>query len=105
VLSVLKGVRRLALKIRLDQELSVRMLTEMPSVSEAEKMANGYNALLLLGAYNKKGRDEEVIFKSTKITTEARQIVLTFNLPRAAAGEWFSRLIRKHGTPATLPQD
>lgn len=105
VLAALRGTRHLKMKVKLDdKDVSVRVLTEMASESEAESLSNGYNGLLYIGAMSKKGRDEEAIFKSVKITSEAKQIVLTFNMPRKAAGDLLSKLIKKNeATQAATP--
>jgi hypothetical protein len=81
----------------------VRVLTEMASESEATTMASGYNGLLFLGALSKKGKDEEALFKSVQIAAEEKQIVLTFNMPRATASELLSKLIKKNETVPPPP--
>jgi hypothetical protein len=101
VLAALRGTRHLKMKLKLDPtDISVRVLTEMASASEASTMSNGYNGLLWIGAQTKKGKDEEAIFKSVQIASEAKQIVLTFNMPRKAAGELLSKLIKKNEAAA-----
>ncbi|HEY0100962.1 MAG TPA: hypothetical protein VGB76_18700 [Pyrinomonadaceae bacterium] len=99
LLAALKGTNHIKMHVKLDgKEVAVRVLTEMRSESEATTMASGYNGLLFLGAMSKKGKDEEVLFKSVQIAAENKQIVLTFNMPRAAAGDLLSRLIKKNET-------
>ena len=66
-------------------------------------MASGYNGLLFLGALSKKGKDEEALFKSVQIAAEDKQIVLTFNMPRAVAGDLLSKLIKKNETVPPPP--
>jgi hypothetical protein len=101
-LVALKGTRHLKMKVRLDdKEVSVRVLTEMASADIASSMSNGFNFLLWGGAQKKKGQDEEIIFKSVKVASEAKQIVLTFNMPRKAAGELLSKLIKKNDDTTT----
>ena len=101
VLAALKGTRHLKMKLKLDdKDVSVRVLTEMSSADEASIMSNGYNGLLWIGAQTKKGKDEEAIFKSVQIASEAKQVVLTFNMPRKAAGDLLSKLIKKNEAPA-----
>jgi len=100
-LAALKGTRHLKMKVKLDdKEVSVRVLTEMASADEASSMSNGYNGLLWLGAQSKRGKDEEVIFKSVQVASEAKQIVLTFNMPRKAAGDLLSKMIKNNETTA-----
>lgn len=104
LLAALKGTNHLKMHVKLDgKEVAVRVLTEMTSESEAATMASGYNGLLFLGALSKKGKDEEALFKSVQIATEAKQIVLTFNMPRAVAGDLLSKLIKKNETVPPPP--
>lgn len=101
VLAALKGARHLKMRVKLDdKDIAVRVLTEMASADEASTMSNGYNGLLWIGAQSKKGKDEEAIFKSVQIAAEAKQIVLTFNMPRKAAGDLLTKMIKKNETPA-----
>jgi len=102
VMAALKGTRHLKMKVKLDdKDVAVRVLTEMASADQASIMSNGYNGLLWIGAQSKKGKEEEAIFKSVQISSEAKQIVLTFNMPRKAAGDLLSKLIKKNETPTT----
>jgi hypothetical protein len=105
VLAALRGTRHLKMKLKLDdKDISVRVLTEMASADEAATMSNGYNGLLWIGAQTKKGKDEEAIFKSVQIAAQDNQIVLTFNMPRKAASDLLSKMIKKNETtPAATP--
>ncbi|MDQ3907949.1 MAG: hypothetical protein M3268_06355 [Acidobacteriota bacterium] len=107
VLAALKGTRHLRLKVTLDdKQLSVRVLTETATADEAARLTNGYNMLLLAGAMKKKGKDEEVLFKSVKLNNDARQITLDFQMPRADASALISKLTPKNQTtPSPTPGD
>lgn len=101
ILAALKGTKHLLMRLRLDAEqVDVRVTSDMASAEEASRMASGYNGLLFIGAVSKKGKDEEQIFKSVKVTAEQKQIVLTFNMPRKDAGALVSKLIKRNETPA-----
>jgi hypothetical protein len=103
LLAPLKGVHRLKMKLALDdKDLSMTMLTEMPSELEASNMASRYTSLIFLGAFSKKGKDEEAIYKSIRIAAEGRQVMLSFNMPRALAGDLLSRLMKRQ-QQATTP--
>jgi hypothetical protein len=95
VLSVLRGIGHFKMKVGLADNFSVRLMGETASADEASSMSQGYKGLLYIGAMSKRGRDEEVIFKSINVTSEAEQIVLTLDMPRKAAGDLLSKLIRK----------
>ncbi|MCA1556785.1 MAG: hypothetical protein LC747_08870, partial [Acidobacteria bacterium] len=104
LLAALKGTRQLKMHVKLDdKEVAVRVLTEMASEGEATTMSNGYQGLLVLGALSKKGKEEEVIFKSVQIASEAKQIVLNFNMPRKAAGDVLTKLIKKNEVAVPPP--
>ena len=104
ILAALKGTKHLVMKLKLDAEqVDVRVTSDMASAEEAATMARGYNGLLFIGAVSKKGKDEEQLFKSVKVTSEAKQIVLTFNMPRKDASALVSKLINKNATPAPTP--
>ena len=97
LLKVLDGTRHLHLKVRLDdKEVSVRVMTELESADLASKKTNAYNGMLWLGALSKKGKDEEAIFKSVKISNEEKQVVLTFQMPRKDAGALLSKITEKN---------
>ena len=101
ILAALKGTKHLLMKLTLyDRRVDVRVTSDMASAEEAAWMAIGYNGLLFIGAVSKKGKDEEQIFKSVKVTSEAKQVVLTFNMPRKDAGALVSKLIKRNETPA-----
>ena len=102
LLKVLDGARRLHMKVRLDdKQVSVRVMTELESADLASKKTNAYNGMLWLGALSKKGKDEEAIFKSVKISNEEKQVVLTFEMPRKDAGALLSKITEK--SKATPP--
>lgn len=97
VLKVLDGARHLHMKVILDdKQVSVRVITELESADLASKKTNAYNGMLWLGALSKKGKDEEAIFKSIKINNEAKQVVLTFQMPRKDAGALLSKITEKN---------
>jgi hypothetical protein len=101
VLAALKGTKHLVMKLKLDdQQVDVNVTSDMASADEATRMANGYSLLLFIGKQGKKGKDEEKIFDSVKVSNEASQIVLTFQMPRKDAGDLLSKLLKKNETPA-----
>ncbi|MDT7602403.1 MAG: hypothetical protein QOF61_400 [Acidobacteriota bacterium] len=103
-LIVLKGTRHLHMKVLLDdKQIAVRVMTEMADEAEASQKSNGYNMLLYIGAKSKEGKDEEKIFKSIRVNSEAKQIVLTLQMPRADASALLTKLSEKNKT--TPPGD
>ena len=87
----------LTLTVKLNEtDIAVNVASEMNTEERAKEMASGYNTLLSLGAWAKKGKDEEVLYKSTKVSATGKQIVVDFSLPRATAGE----MLKKQLPPA-----
>jgi len=96
VLAALKDTRHLRMNLLLDeQQVSIRIVTEVASEEQARQKASAYNALLAIGAFSKKGRDEEAIFKSIRVTADAQQIVLGFTMPRKDMGTLLTKLTKK----------
>jgi hypothetical protein len=106
VLAALKGTRHLHMKVLLDdKQIAVRVMTEMATEGDAAKMARGYNGLIAAGAISAKlkGKDELAIFQAMKINNDAKQIVLTLQMPRADASALLTKLAEKNKT--TPPGD
>lgn len=84
----------LRFNVKLDQsDFNATIETEADSPEQAAQRSGVYNWLLVGGAKKKEGRDEEVIFKNTKVTSEGKQIVVHFTMPRQTAGEMLKRQI------------
>lgn len=87
----------LQMTIRLDQnEIAATVESQAASPARAAQMARGYSGLLAIGQYLKRGKDEEMLYKSTKVTSEGNQVLVNFSMPRQAAGE----LLKKQLPPA-----
>jgi hypothetical protein len=88
----------LQLSLKLDQaEINARVESQADSPDRAAEMADGYTRLLGIGQLLKRGRDEELLYKSTKITSEGKQIVVSFTMPRQTAGEMLKKQLPKSG--------
>jgi hypothetical protein len=82
----------LQLSIKLDQnEISAQVESQADSPERAEQMARGYNGLLAIGQWQKRGHDEELLYKNTKVTAEGKQILVNFSMPRQTASEMLKK--------------
>ncbi len=80
--------------VRLDQnDFNATVQTEADSADRAAQLTRGYNMLLAGGEINRRGKEEEVIFKNTKVTAEGKQIVVHFKMPRTNAAEMLKKQI------------
>ena len=88
----------LQLTIKLDQnEIVAKVESQADSPERAIQMARGYNGLLAIGQFAKRGKDEEVLYKNTKVTAEDKKIVVNFSMPRETASE----MLKKQLPPAS----
>lgn len=106
ILAMLDGAEHLVLKLKLDNEqVDVRIVSNMSTVDLASSKARGYGLLILGGAIEArmKKKDEVQLFNSTKVASEGKQIILTFNMPRKDVGDLLSKFLKKSETPAPTP--
>ena len=82
--------------VKMDQtDFNATVETEADSPERAMQRTQSYNWLLAGGEVNArlKNKEEEVIFKNTKVTAEGKQIVVRFKMPRHTAGEMLKKQI------------
>lgn len=87
----------LSLAIMLDQgEVAAQVEKQADSPERATQLATAYNLMLRLGQWEagKKGKDEEVIYKNTKVISDGKQILVRFRMPRQAAGEMLTKQLK-----------
>lgn len=88
----------LQLTIKLDQtEISATVETEADTAERATEMASGYNGLLTVGQFARQGKDEEVLYRNTKVTSEDKKILVNFSMPRQTASEMLKKQLTKAG--------
>ncbi len=89
-----KDAKKLRITIKLDQtEVVAKVESEAATPERAKELSQGYSLLLLAGAFARKGRDEEVLYKNTKISTDGKQVIVNFKMPRADAGAMLSKQV------------
>ncbi len=88
----------LQLTIKLDQnEINAKVETQADTAERAVEMAKGYNGLLLLGQFAKRGKDEEVLYRNTRVTADGKQILVNFSMPRQSASEMLKKQLAPSG--------
>jgi hypothetical protein len=84
----------LRFSVKLDKsDFNATVQTEADSADRASQLTRLYNWALAGGEIKKRGRDEEQIFKNTKVTAEGKQIVVRFKMPRQTATELLKKQI------------
>ena len=90
----------LQLTIKLDQtDITATVETEATSPQRASEMAGAYNGMLVIGqlAAAAKSKDEEVLYRNTKVTSEDKKILVNFSMPRQTASEMLKKQLTKAG--------
>jgi hypothetical protein len=88
----------LQVTIKLDQnDIAAKVETQADSPERAVQMAKGYNTLLTVGEFAKRGRDEELLYRNTKVTSEGKQILVNFSMPRQTASEMLKKQLPPSG--------
>jgi hypothetical protein len=89
----------LQLTIKLDQdEIAAKVESQADSPERAVQMAKGYNTLLTVGEFAKRGHDEEILYRNTKVTSEGKQILVNFSMPRPTASEMLKKQLPPSGS-------
>lgn len=61
--------------------------SEASSVDSANKLSRGFALMMALGADSRKGHDEEILLKSTKVSSDGNKVVFKLTMPRQDAVE------------------
>ena len=92
VLDFLEGTKHLRLVAKIDDNnVEVTAATEVDSESRARQMEKGYSLLIVGGRIAKRGKDEEVYYNHTQVTSQGKEVSVKFAMPRAEMGELLSK--------------
>jgi hypothetical protein len=85
----------LSLSLRLDEgEVTAQVESQADSPERAAQLARAYNGLLFVGQLAKQGKDEEEIYKHTKVIADGKQIVVRFKMARQTATEMLTKQLK-----------
>ncbi len=89
----------LQVTIKLDKnDIAAKVESQADSPERAVQMAKGYNTLLAVGEFAKRGHDEEILYRNTKVTSEGKQILVNFSMPRPTASEMLKKQLPPSGS-------
>jgi hypothetical protein len=92
VLDFLEGTKHLRLIAKIDDNnVEVTAATEVDSESRARQMEKGYSLLIVGGRIAKRGKDEEVYYNHTQVTSQGKEVSVKFTMPRSEMGELLSK--------------
>jgi hypothetical protein len=92
VLDFLEGTNHLRLLVKIDDNnVEVTASTEVDTESRARQMEKGYSLLIVGGRIAKRGKDEEVYYNHTQVTSQGKEVSVKFSMPRTEMGELLSK--------------
>ena len=74
-----------------EQEVLASVESEAASPERAESLAKALNALLVLNAVSRAGKDEEVIMRNTNAAPDGKKVVVNFSMPRQTVVEMIKK--------------
>lgn len=90
--------RQLQITIKLDdQAVTGKVQSDAASPERAQQLSTTYSGMLYLGTIARQGKDEEVLMKNTKVTSDGKQIIINFTMTRSEASE----MLKKQLQPST----
>jgi hypothetical protein len=62
-------------------DVSATVDTEVSSPESANKLSRSFGVMLLAGALSRKGHDEEILLKNTKVSAEGSKVIFKLSMP------------------------
>ena len=96
VLSIFEGAKGVHLALKLDQQnVSVKIASELPSDDDASRYAAGYGLMLAIARNSKKGTEEGELYNNLRLDNDGRRFVMTFEMPKDAAAKMITDMLAK----------
>ena len=92
VLDFLEGTKHIRLIAKVDdQNVEVTASSEVESEQRARQMEKGFSLLIVGGRIAKRGKDEEVYYNHTQVSSKDKEVSVKFSMPRAEMGALLSK--------------
>lgn len=92
VLDFLEGTTHLRVTVRLDKDnVEVVAATEVSSEDRARQLERTFGGMIVLGRIVKRGKDEEVYYNHTQVSSKEKEVSVKFAMPRAEMGAMLSK--------------
>jgi len=92
VLDFLEGTKHIKLIAKVDdQTVEVTASSVVESADRARQMEKGFSLLIVGGRIAKRGKDEEIYYNHTQVTSNENEVSLKFSIPRKELSEMLSR--------------
>lgn len=92
VLVFLEDAKHLRVSVKLDQTtVEIVAATEVDSEERARQLEKTYGLMIVLGRLAKRGKDEEVYYNHTQVSSKEKEVSVKFAMPRAEMGAMLSK--------------
>jgi hypothetical protein len=92
VLDFLEGTKHLRVIVKFDDKtVEVTASSEVESSDRARTMERTFGAMIVLGRIAKRGKDEEIYYNHTQVSSQDKEVSLKFSMPRAEMGALLSK--------------
>lgn len=92
VLDFLQGLKHLSMTVKLDQNnVEVMAKSEVETENRARELERVFGGMIVLGRIVKRGKDEEVYYNHTQVSSKEKEVNVKFSMPRAQMGAMLSK--------------
>ena len=92
VLDFLEGTKHLRLIVKIDDKtVEVTASTEVESSERARTLERTFSGMIVLGRIAKRGKDEEVYYNHTQVSSQDKEVSVKFSMPRSEMGAMLSK--------------
>jgi hypothetical protein len=92
VLDFLEGMKHLSVTVKLDQNnVEVVATSEVETADRARQLERTFGGMIVLGRIVKHGKDEEVYYNHTQVSSKEKEVNVRFAMPRAEMGAMLTK--------------
>jgi hypothetical protein len=92
VLYFLEGTKHLKVTVKMDNDnVEVVAATEVESEDRARQLERTFGGMIVLGRIVKHGKDEEVYYNHTQVSSKEKEVSVRFTMPRADMGAMLTK--------------
>jgi hypothetical protein len=92
VLDFLEGTKHLRLTAKIDQNnVEVVASSEVESEERARTLEKTFSGMIVLGRISKRGKDEEIYYNHTQVSSQEKEVSVKFSMPRSEMGTLLSK--------------
>jgi hypothetical protein len=92
VLDFLEGTKHLRVTVKIDDKtVEVVASSEVESAERARTMERTFSGMIVLGRIAKRGKDEEIYYNHTQVSSNEKEVSVKFSMSRAEMGTLLSK--------------